>query len=535
MRRFLTGASFVTGLALLVVALLAPAASGRAEQSRVLRLNVSDTEVSYLDPALSYDFIGWRIELATCARLLWYPDASGAAANRLQPEVATGFPRITNGGKTYTFTVREGYRFADGSPVTAESFAHAITRALSPKLQSPAASFLQDVVGADKVLAGKATKPSGVTVSGNTLTIRTTQVAPDFLARIAMPFFCAIPPDLPLKVTNVIPGSGPYTTASFVPGRQVVLKQNPYYTGGRKRNWDEMRITLKVNSNASYLQVRKGEADYDMAGLPPTAHAQLARDFGVNKSRYFVHPLLAISYVALNTSRPFFGDAATRQAVSYAVDRRAITRVAGLYAGTPDDQLLPPGIPGRREAVVYPNTPNVAKAKELLNGKTGSVVLYTGNDPTSVNTAQILQVNLKKVGIDVKVKQFTFAVQIDKTGRRGEPFDMNLIGWFADYPDPYDFINILLYGKTIQKTGNVNTAYFDDPKYNKLMEQAARLRGDARYRAYGALDLDITRNAAPFIVTSNSNVREFVSARIGCPTYAANWGGLNLVTLCLKK
>ena len=163
------------------------------------------------------------------------------------------------------------------------------------------------------------------------------------------------------------------------------------------------------------------------------------------------------------------------------------------------------------------------------------MVLYSGNDPVSTNQAQVIQANLKAVGIDVKIRTFTFATQIEKTGRRGEPFDMNLIGWYADYPDPYDFINILLYGKTISEKNNVNTAYFNDPEYNRKMEQASRLSGDARYRTYGALDVDITRNAAPLVVYGNPNVREFVSERIGCPMYSSSWGGLNLVMLCLRQ
>ena len=111
---------------------------------------------------------------------------------------------------------------------------------------------------------------------------------------------------------------------------------------------------------------------------------------------------------------------------------------------------------------------------------------------------------------------------------------MNLIGWFADYPDPYDFINVLLYGKNISEKNNINTAYWNDPAYNRKMENASRLSGDARYRTYGQLDVDISRSQAPFVVYSNQNIREFVSSRIGCPTYSSAWGGLNLVTLCLK-
>ena len=144
-----------------------------------------------------------------------------------------------------------------------------------------------------------------------------------------------------------------------------------------------------------------------------------------------------------------------------------------------------------------------------------------------------MQANLKAVGLDVEIKAYTFAVMAEKAGTRGEPFDMNLIGWFADYPDPYDFINVLLYGRTIAKLNNVNTAYFNDPSFNRRMDRAALTTGDARAGVYAALDRDLTR-AAPFVVYGNSTIREFVSSKIGCPVRAAQAGGLNLTMLCRK-
>jgi ABC-type transport system substrate-binding protein len=422
--------------------------------------------------------------------------------------------------------------------VTAESFARAIERALHPKMQSPGATFLSDVVGADKVLAGKATRPAGVKVKGNTLAITLTRVAPDFLSRLAMPFFCSVPSNLPIepKGVNTPPGAGPYYGATKEPGRLMVLKRNPFYKGGRKQNWDEIRITANVNENASYLQVRKGEADLDLIGLPASAHSALTKEFGINKSRYFVYPSAVTGYYALNTSRGIFKDPNVRKAVNFAIDRPALIRLRGANAGTANDQILPPGIPGYRDAKIYPlDRPNVERAKKLLGGKTGTVVLYTLNDTTAQNDAQILQANLKAIGLELEIKQFTFATMLDKAGTRGEPFDMEAIAWFADYPDPYDFVNILLYGETITKNHNVNTSYFDDPAYNRKMEAAAKLSGDERFRTYAKLDADIMRNAAPLAVVYNQNVREFISDKVGCPTWTFAWGGLNLVLLCPKK
>lgn len=535
MLRLLSVIALIVGVGLLGVAFAAPSAIGGGKAQRVLNLNISATGVSYLDPALNYDFIGWRLEGATCARLLTYPDKPGAAGARLTPEVAAGFPRVSANGRTYTFRVRTDFRFSDGTPVTARSFSRAIERALSPKMQSPASSFVGDIVGAAAVQAGKATKPSGVSVVGNILVVRLSKPAPDFMSRIAMMFFCAVPEDFPIDSAGITPpGSGPYYVASFEGKKPILLKRNTYYRGGRPQRWDQMLITQSVNTQTSYLQVRRGDVDLDLGGLPPVSHSELTRDFGINKGRYFVNPGLIIQYISLNTARPLFKDQVTRQAIAYAIDRTALMRVGGLNGGKPNDQILPPGLPGYRPITIYPNKPNIAKAKQLLAGRTGKVVLYAGNDPTSLAQIEIIRQNLKSIGLELKAKAFTFAVQITKAGIRGEPFDMNLIGWFADYPDPYDFINILLSGKSIAKENNINTAYFDDPVFNRKMEAASLLTGKAREAAYAKLDRELTI-AAPFAIYGNSNVREFVSKRIGCPMYAVPQGGLNLVMLCERR
>ena len=472
----------------------------------------------------------------TCARLLSYPDKSGAAGARLVPEVAQGMPRVSDKGLTYTFTVRPGFRFSDGSAVTARSFKRAIERALSPKMQSPGASFSGDIVGAAAVIAGKATTPSGVRVNGDRLTIRLTRAAPDFLSRVAMPFFCAVPENFPIDPNGVrqVPSAGPYYFAEFNRKVSILIKRNPYYRGTRPQRWDEVKVAQNVGVQASYLQVRRGEVDLDISGLPPTAHAELTKAHGINKGRYFVTPGLAIQYIALNTERPLFRDPSVRQAVSYAIDRTFLMRLAGLNGGIPNDQILPPGIPGYRPIVVFPNKPDLAKARQLMRGRTAKAVLYAGNDPVSKASAELIQANLKRIGIAVDVKLYAFNVQINKAGTRGEPFDMNLIGWFADYPDPYDFVNVLLYGKTIAKSNNVNTAYFNDPVFNRRMERAALTTGDARAATYAALDRDLTK-AAPFVVYGNSTTREFVAERIGCPVTSGPTVGLNLTMLCLKK
>ena len=376
------GVMAAAGAAMLVAALAPGLASGSsAAESRVLRLNISDTNIEFIDPALNYDFLGWRLETMTCARLLSYPDKAGAAGNRLIPEVARGMPRISKGGRTFTFRLRSDFRFSDGSRVTPRSFVRAIERGLHPKMQSPAASFIGDIVGASAVLAGKAKTPSGVKVNGDQLTISLTKPAPDFMSRIAMPFFCAVPETFPIDPNGVreVPAAGPYYIAEFNRKVSLLLKRNPYYRGTRPQKWDEVKVAQNVGSQTSYLQVRRGEIDLDISGLPPTAHKELTDTYGVNKGRYFVLPGLIIQYIALNTERPLFKDQSMRQAVAYAIDRTHLMKLGGLNGGVPNDQILPPGIPGYRPITIYPNRPNFEKAKQLMRGRTAKAILYTGN------------------------------------------------------------------------------------------------------------------------------------------------------------
>src|SRR5919201_1686270 len=110
-----------------------------------------------------------------------YTDANGAKGSQLTPEAAAGFPKVSNSGKTYDFTVNAGFtKFSNGQPVTAANFKAAIDRDADPKMNSPALPFFSDIVGADK------SPVSGVQVKGKHLIVHLTHASPDFLARVAM-------------------------------------------------------------------------------------------------------------------------------------------------------------------------------------------------------------------------------------------------------------------------------------------------------------------------------------------------------------
>jgi peptide/nickel transport system substrate-binding protein len=504
------------------------------------------SDVDYTDPALAYYTPSWNIEYATCAKLLNYPDRTGQSGATLQPEVAQSMPTVTNGGKTYTFTIRKGFRFSppSGAAVTAATFQNVIERDLNKKMSSPAQSFISDIVGAREYTDGKAKTVSGVKVDGNKLEITLVKPAADFPSRIAMPFFCAVPDNTPVNASGVVaPASaGPYYIKSRTPNKQIVLVRNPNYGGDRKANLDRMIFTVGEPATAALLDIKSDKIDWAADGLPPASHQELARDFGPGsqaakdgKQRYFVNPTLSFRYLALNTSRPLFKNVKLRQAVQYAINRPALLAQRGAFAGSPTDQYLPPGVPGSKAKSIYPlNGPDLAKAKELAGNIHAKAVMYTCDQSPCPETAAIVQQNLKQIGIDVEVKQFARAIQFSKEGTKGEPFDIAFEGWQADYPDPYDFLNVLLDGRTIRDANNVDFSYLNDSSVNAKLDKAASTTGAARAAAYGKLNEDLVKNVSPLVAWGVDNDRDFFSSRMGCVLHHPVYG-MDISSMCMEQ
>jgi ABC-type transport system substrate-binding protein len=539
LRRKLWLSTVTVAIALLAVFASSAVAKSAKSGATGGTLNVDiSTDVDYTDPALDYLSTGWEIEYSTCLKLMNYPDANGPKGSQLVPEAAAGFPKVSNNGKTYDFTVKANFtKFSNGQAVTAANFKAAIDRDADPKMQSPAVPFFSDIVGADK------SPVSGVKVRGSHLVITLTHAAPDFLARMAMPFFCAVPTNLTHDPNGVLnpPSAGPYYIADRVPNKSITIKKNPYYKGKRPHNVNEINYIVGNSLDATYLRVQQGATDYAAGGIPPASYAEAAQKYGINKGQFWVKPQLGVTYLAFNHDRPLFKGAAgtaLAKAINYAIDRPALLAQGGYLAGKRTDQILPPGLAGFRDASLYPlKKPDLTTAKKWM-AKTGvkdgqTVELYTSNRGSAPLAAQIIQFNLKQIGLNVNTHLFARAVQIDKEGTRGEPFDITTEGWIADYADPYDFINVLLCGCNLHDSNNNNVAYYNNPTFNKQMEAASLMAGAKRYSTYGNLDVKMMATDPPWAPRNNFNDRILVSKRVGCFTYNSIYS-MDLAAACIK-
>ena len=302
-----------------------------------------------------------------------HPDKSTPKAFELVPEVATAQPKVSSDFKTFTFTLRKGFRFSDGTPVRANAFAHAINRTLAPGVNSPGALFTRDIVGAADVLAGRAKTAKGVAARGNTLVVRLTRPTPDFAARTSLPFFCAVPPGLPPNAEGVgaFDAAGPFYVSEYRPGERVEIRRTAYYGGSRPRRVDGFDVDLRAPSPADMIRrIDRGEVDWGHAISVVFMDQALGivDRHGVNRSRFFVKSGLTLRMLAFNSSRPLFkNNPPLRRAVNFALDRQALLPLAGgPIASTLTDQYLPPALPGYKNASIYPlASPDLSRASAL--------------------------------------------------------------------------------------------------------------------------------------------------------------------------
>lgn len=534
----------IAGAALTAAALSVTAASGggaaRGKEGGTFRV-VDAGLFGTIDPALAANAPETVILRPACAGLLTFPHKPLPEGIQLEPELAEAHPVISRDGRTYTFTLRKDARYSNGARVTPRDFVRALERIFDPAMRSPLASSFESIAGSRELLEGKTTRLSGAIARGRKLILRLVRPTADFPLLVGGlgSKICAVPPNLPIDPEGAkapLPSPAPYYVAQYVPGERVVLERNRFYRGPRPHHVDRFVADLRGSPATVFDQVLRGEADYALG--PPTWFADraddLGRRYGVNKSRFFAVPGLGVRTFVLNTSRPLFkGNVKLRQAINFAVNRAALTRELGPYTGTRSDQYLPPTMPAFKDERIYPlGGPDLRRARALAAGRTrsGKAVLYTLDMPVDVAQAEILRRNLKQIGLELEIKTFPITVLFQKLATPGEPFDIGRVSWGGLWGP--SFLNFLFDGTTIGQPGFGNWSYFDSPKYNRLLQQAARLpAGPARDRAYGELDVQLSRDAAPGIAYGFLNELTLVSGRVGCVVVNPF---LDLTAACLK-
>jgi ABC-type transport system substrate-binding protein/DNA-binding SARP family transcriptional activator len=472
----------------------------------------------------SFDAPQVQFHYATCGRLLNYPDAEGEAGKKLVPEIAAAWPKVSDGGRTYTFEIRPGYRFSPPSnePVTADSFKHAIERSLSPKYQGidPSNFF---IVGAAAYNAGKAAHISGLSARDDTLVIRLTKPMPELPRLLALPYACAVPVSTPVVSQGIdapIPSAGPYYLAAHTDS-VAVLKRNPNYRGPRPQHLDAIVYRFGMAPGKAAALIAQGKFDYMLEFDPDLSpDTSAARSAG---ARYRLTPdaVASTKFLALNPRRPLFSDIRVRRAVQYAIDRRALAAtVPNLLPAT---RLLSPRLSGFDGTPIYPLRPDLQKARRLMRGRRAHAVFATFDpaaDPIDAAFVRAVREQLGAIGISINVlplrnEDFANGTLASKMARA----DLSWAGATSDTGDTVPFLRGVPYIPARDWARLSQIAKLSSPR--RELEAAAlarKLEHEALYAVYG-----------------NDAIPELVSRRLGCMVHQPEYPGVDLAALCLRN
>ena len=456
---------------LLALSLSVSACGGTSAASdRVIVDSRDESDPRSIDPSLSTDVptgraVGYLFDGLT---------AFDAAAN-VHPALAERWD-VTPDGRVYTFHLRRGVKFHDGTPFGAKHVLSSWLRVLDPKAKSGRGEPLYPIVGAREYAQGTGKKLDGVAIRDDS-TVVVTLKEPNaiFPKLLAMPVGAIVPENAGDDLSDHPIGTGPWKFVEWKHDDYLLFARNPDYWGGPPKA-ESLRARIIAEPSTAVAEFESGNVS--ILRVPPSE----ARDWTENDAR---KPLLKsvaalqLVYVAMNVTRGPLTDVRVRQAINYAVDiPRIVERLVG-GRGTHAAGVVPPSLPGfdsTRKA--YPYDP--AKAKQLLaeaghpNGI--DIELWTSVNPTYVRIAETMQAYLAQVGVRAKIIQRE-AATTRGAARKGET-DMILKDWYADYPDAENFLGPLLHSANKGLGGNVS--FFANAEYDRLVDAARRELDEAK-------------------------------------------------------
>jgi peptide/nickel transport system substrate-binding protein len=477
----------------------------------------------YLDPALSDTQEGLTAMYDTYVPLLTYAHAAGAAGGKVVPGLAESMPKITNGGKTYTLTLRKGLEYSDGTPVKASDFARAIERTLG--LNSSGSSLYMGIVGTEKFAKTKAGGISGIKTDNQTgkITIELTAPNGSFANALGLLFAAPVPGDTPMKnlTAEPPPATGPYVIVKSEPGRSWSYARNPQWAKNNAKLVPNVpsghvdKIDLKVvrNPSTQVNEVERGKSDWMQTTLPANVYSQVKSKY--EGTQFRVEPTISNYFFWMNTTRPPFDDLKVRQAVNYALNGEALERI---YAGSLKaiQQILPPGMPGYKQFELYPH--NLAKAKKLIaeaDPSDRNITVWTDDESPNNEAGAYYEGVLNELGFNAKLKEVNAEDYFTLITNQSTPeLDTGWADWFEEYPNPNNFFQPLLSGASILPVGNTNFALIDDPKLNaKIKRLSEEPLGPQQEAEYAELDREYMEQA-PWAPYGTRTISTFVSSAI---------------------
>lgn len=463
----------------------------------------SSQDADSWDPAVGYYAFVWDLDRLFNRTLVTYPGKPGGDGLKLTPDLAQAMPDITDGGRTYTFKLRSGIKFDDGSPITSKDIKYGIERIFAQDVLPGGPIYLIQQLDEGQNYPGpyKDTDPdklglkSITTPNDSTIVFHLQKPFADFPYLLAMPGSGPIPRsrDNGAKYALKPASSGPYMFESYDPGKSAVWVRNPYWSPDidpvRKALPD--KITLTITSNAEDMDSRllAGTADLDVSqtGVGSAAQVKILQNPAL-KANADDPPNGFIRYVAIAQKVAPFDNIHCRKAVIYAADHTALqTARGGPVGGGPiAPNMLPPNILGSDTKYdpynIVQGKPDLDKAKDELN-QCGhpdgfkTTIAVRSNKPKEVKTAEALQESLAAVGIKADIFQYdgkliaSIVGSPDNVHKKG--YGLMVAGWGADWPSGTGYLQPIIDANFILPNGNFNLPEINDPQIQQLFAQTA--------------------------------------------------------------
>jgi peptide/nickel transport system substrate-binding protein len=510
-----------------------------------LRLT-ADSAFGSIDPQLNYALGFEQVFQVTNDGLVAFRKSGGAASNDVVADLADKLPAATDGGRTYVFHLRPGLIYSDGRPITTSDVVETFRRNF--RVSSPAVTFFSDIVGADACMA----HPAGCMLvggvegdeAGRTVTFHLTAPDAEFFYKLALPFGDVVPaatPDHDIG-NDPVPATGPYMIARYQPNRHMTLLRNPHF-----HQWDDqaqpdgyvdrIEYDFGLSDEAEVTAVENNQYDWMYDDKPLDRLGELGSRFA---SRTHVTPVAYVYYLPMNTRLYPFDHAEAREAVNYALDRRALAIFkGGPGAALPLCQVLPEGFPAHVDYcpftlgadVTHPATrwtaPDLDKARRLVarSGTRGAkVTLLVADHSFSKAMGDYIQSVLNQIGFVASVRALDFNVQFTYQQNSNNKVQISLTDWSEDFPAPSDFLRILYSCASFHpgSDASINISAFCDKDIDAMMAHAAAVAvtdPTAANVIWGQVDREITNRSLAANLVQLKWI-DLVSTRLGNYTFS---------------
>ncbi|MFJ4188047.1 ABC transporter substrate-binding protein [Kitasatospora sp. NPDC089509] len=474
---------------------------------------LTNQDFAHLDPARNWtvphmDF-GTRLIYRT---LTTFKSEPGAAGSEIVPDLATDLGKSSEGGKVWTFTLKDGLKYEDGSPIKSADIKYNVERSFSPDLTGGPDYAVQYLAGGENYkgpLTGEHLA-SIETPDEKTIVFHLKRPVAEFSDTVTLPTFSPVPQaqEKGTLYDSRPFSSGPYKIETYDRGKQLVLVRNTSWDQAtdsvRKAYPDRIVVTEGIKGGQADDRIIASDgADANAINMPWMQHESAAKVLPKPdvKARMVAESTGCTDMLYLNTAKAPFDDPKVRDAMMWAVDREAqVTAFGGPAMTDTATSFLPPSLTGgvKSDPLKIPPAGDPEKAKALLKeaGKTDLKVslLVSLNDKTR---GEAIQQSLSKVGVQVTVNTVDPSAFTDTLGDTKNAPELTINGWCPDYPSAATFFPFLFDGRTIKEKGNQgNYSQFRDQATMDRMDQIAAMTDvDEANKAWQQLDADLMKKA----------------------------------------